>query len=82
MVLSQKEVAELVWNLSLRHLRGAPSEGEYFMMGDNRDNPKDSRIFETVSWECIEGEAMHVLMPFDKADLYQPRWGRFFTGLK
>jgi hypothetical protein len=25
---------------------------------------------------------MHVLMPFDKADLYQPRWGRFFTGLK
>jgi len=52
------------------------------MMGDNRDNPKDSRIFGTVSWECIEGEAMHVLMPFDKADLYQPRWGRFFTGLK
>jgi hypothetical protein len=49
--------------------------GAYFMMGDNRDNPRDSRIFGTVSWERIVEEAIHVVMPFDKTDLYQPRWG-------
>jgi signal peptidase I len=57
-------------------------EDEYFVMGDNRDNSKDSRIFGTVSRERIVGEATHVVMSFDKTDLYQPRWRRFFTGLK
>lgn len=57
-------------------------EGEYFVMGDNRDNSKDSRIFGTMPRERIVGEATQVVMSFAKTDLYQPRWGRFFTGLK
>ena len=54
-------------------------EDEYFVMGDNRDNSKDSRIFGVMQREKIVGEATHVLMSFDKTDKFQPRWKRFFT---
>jgi signal peptidase I len=57
-------------------------EGEYFVMGDNRDNSKDSRIFGVVQREKIVGEATRVVMSFDKPDHFQPRWGRFFRPLK
>ena len=57
-------------------------EGEYFIMGDNRDNSKDSRIFGTVPRSQIVGEATHVVASFNKLDLYQPRWSRFFTKMK
>lgn len=57
-------------------------EGEYFMMGDNRDNSKDSRIFGVISREKIVGEATHVVMSFDKTDKFQPRWRRFSMPLK
>lgn len=57
-------------------------EGEHFVMGDNRDNSKDSRIFGFIQHEKIVGEATHVVMSFDKSDKFQPRWNRFFTGLK
>jgi signal peptidase I len=57
-------------------------EGEYFVMGDNRDNSKDSRFFGVIPREEIVGEATHVVMSFDKTDKFQPRWSRFFTELK
>lgn len=57
-------------------------EGEYFVMGDNRDNSRDSRIFGVVPRDEIVGEATHVVMSFNKLERFQPRWKRFFTPLK
>lgn len=57
-------------------------EGQYFVLGDNRDLSKDSRYFGFVPRESILGRAQAVLMSFNITDKYQPRLHRFFTGLQ
>ncbi|MEM7146672.1 MAG: signal peptidase I [Verrucomicrobiota bacterium] len=57
-------------------------EGEYFVMGDNRDNSLDSRVYGFMERERIVGKATGVIVSFDKLDRYQPRMGRFFSGLE
>lgn len=57
-------------------------EGEYFLMGDNRDNSKDSRYFGVVTRDRIVGRAGGVLMSFDKPGSWLPRVKRFFSGLE
>ena len=51
-------------------------EGNYFMMGDNRDNSQDSRFFGFVEREQIVGEAKRVLLSFDLNDWLKPRLSR------
>ena len=41
-------------------------EGELFLMGDHRNNSKDSRDFGTVSEDSIIGEAILRIYPFQK----------------
>jgi signal peptidase I len=55
-------------------------EGQYFMMGDNRDNSADSRYFGFVDRNLIVGRATMVVVSRHGSFLH-PRWGRFFKDL-
>jgi signal peptidase I len=56
-------------------------EGKYFMMGDNRDNSRDSRFFGAIDRGQIVGRASRIVASLDSLDKYQPRWRRFFAPL-
>lgn len=55
--------------------------GSYFMMGDNRDDSRDSRFFGLVPREQIVGEAKAVFVSGDLANWVRPRFGRFCSAL-
>jgi signal peptidase I len=49
-------------------------EGEYFMMGDNRDHSNDSRFWGSVPYGLIEGTPWFVYFSLDSN--YEVRWDR------
>ena len=55
--------------------------GQYFVMGDNRDNSFDSRFFGFVPRDSIYGRATLVAMSFDHAHYFMPRFDRFGLNL-
>ncbi len=56
-------------------------EGQFFVMGDNRNNSRDSRYFGTVERSAILGRATAVALSLDREHWYKPRWQRFFSKL-
>lgn len=56
-------------------------EGEYLMLGDNRDDSADSRYFGFFPRNEIMGRARRVAFSLDPAHYYEPRFDRFGTRL-
>lgn len=55
--------------------------GQFYMMGDNRDNSADSRYFGFVDRNRIVAQATAVVASLDINNNYRPRWKRFFSKL-
>jgi signal peptidase I len=57
-------------------------EGQYFLMGDNRDQSFDSRYFGFVDRDRIVGRATRIIFSVDSGRWYAPRTDRFFEKLQ
>jgi signal peptidase I len=56
-------------------------DNEFFVMGDNRNNSRDSRYFGPVDRSLILGQATAVALSFDRNNYFKPRLERFFSDL-
>ncbi len=56
-------------------------QGEYLMLGDNRDNSKDSRYIGFVKRELLTGQVKRVVFSLDTDKYYLPRVERFGAAL-
>ena len=56
-------------------------EGQYLMLGDNRDKSRDSRMIGFVPREYILGRARSVAFSLDYENYYAPRMNRFLADL-
>lgn len=55
--------------------------GQYLMLGDNRDNSRDSRYFGLVERSAVTGKATTIVGSLNINEGYRPRWDRFFQRL-
>lgn len=83
--LGDREHAILIANAaySVRDNEYIVPEGEYFMMGDNRNNSSDSRFIGTIPESYLVGEAVRIWMHVDLSEGPEwPDWGRIGTKIQ
>lgn len=61
--------------------------GQYFMMGDNRDNSEDSRYWGFMPESYVKGQALFIYYSFDDTGsvasfLTSTRWSRLFNRVR
>jgi signal peptidase I len=57
-------------------------EGHFFVLGDNRDNSADSRLYSFIPREQIVGRSSSVVFSLDSEHSFRPRSGRFLAELE
>ena len=55
---------------------------QYFVLGDNRDNSADSRVYSFVPREEIIGRSSSVVFSLDRDNRFMPRGDRFLADLQ
>lgn len=57
-------------------------ENHFFVLGDNRDNSADSRLYSFIPRDQIVGRSSSVVFSLDSEHNFRPRTGRFLAALE